>query len=76
MPKIGKVPKRFWKDAQWVRENYSELLRKYPDKWIAVVGRKVISSGKDLSRVERIARKKTSRSLIYSTYIGCGHHVY
>lgn len=76
MPKIHAVPKRFWEDAQWVRKNYSELLRKYPDRWIAVVGKKVICSGKDLGRVERIARKKTSRSMIYSTYIGCGHHVY
>ncbi|UCE37398.1 MAG: hypothetical protein JSW00_18375 [Thermoplasmata archaeon] len=76
MPKNPTIPKRFWEDAQWVRNNYSELLRKYPDRWIAVVGKKVICSGKNLSRVRSIAKRKTSRSLIYSTYIGCGHHVY
>ena len=76
MPRVHKVPNGFWEDAKWVRDNYSELLRKYPDKWIAVVGKKVISSGKILSRVERNAKKKTRRSLIYSTFIGCGHHVY
>ena len=73
---IPKMPKEFWDDDLWAEDHYSALVEKYPDQWVAVVDKKVISFGKDLGLVEEEARMKTGKKYISITYVECGHHVY
>jgi len=73
-----KVPREFWDDAEWAEKHYSELQRKFSDKWIAVVNKKVVSSGTNIRRVEEEAEKitKKSRNQIPVLFVECGAHVY
>ena len=59
-PEPPKLPKRYFEDDKWVRENLNELTQKYPDHWIAVLEKEVVIASKDLGEVERVARKKAA----------------
>ena len=37
--------KEFWEDIRWIEENYAELQKQFKDKWVAIVGKKVVSYG-------------------------------
>ncbi|MGQ9469352.1 MAG: DUF5678 domain-containing protein [Nitrososphaerales archaeon] len=56
-------PKDFWDDMRWGEEHYAELQKQYQDKWVAIVGKKVVSYGEKLGDVEEEARKKLVRNL-------------
>jgi len=75
MEKI-KIPKEFWEDAKWAEEHYSELIKKYPEEWIAIVDKKVVSRGENLALVREEARAKTGRERIPTIFVECGDHVY
>ena len=69
-------PKEFWDDMKWGRVHYSELVRKYPDKWIAIVDKKVISSGESIKKIRKEAMEKTGRKHIPVIFVEFGAHVY
>jgi len=71
-------PKEFWDDLKWGREHYSELVREYSDKWVAIVDGKVVSAGESIKRVEAEAEKNTGRpkDKIPVMFVECGAHVY
>lgn len=73
---MEKMPKEFWEDAKWAEKHYSELAKKFPDEWVAVVNREVVTSGKDLAMVKEEAKLKTGRVKIPTIFIECGDHVY
>ena len=52
MPKLPKLPKRYWDDIEWARKHLSELHRKYEGKWVAVVNKKVVAAGKNTAFLE------------------------
>ena len=61
-PEPKKLPKRFFEDSKWLNENISELTRKYPDHWIAVLEKEVVIGSKDLDKVKRVARKRAAEA--------------
>lgn len=73
---MKRIPKDFWADMKWGREHRTELLDKYINQWVAIVDKKVISAGKDLSKVEEEARWKTHRKQIPILFIDSGEHIY
>jgi hypothetical protein len=52
-------PKEFWEDMKWGEENYSELMRKYPERWVVIVDKKVVGVGMSTSEAEKEAYRKT-----------------
>jgi hypothetical protein len=44
--------KQYFEDRDWVAEHYKELQEKYPDEWVAVKDKTVISHGGDVDKVE------------------------
>ncbi len=75
MEKI-KIPKEFWDDMKWGREHKSEFIEKYPNQWVAIHKKKIISAGKNLSNVEEEARWKTHRKQIPTLFIDTGENIY
>ncbi len=69
-------PKEFWEDKRWAREHYGELQRKYRDKWVAIVGEKVVSYGDKLGDVEAEAKRKTGKQYIPLTFVESGAAIY
>ncbi|MBI1928190.1 hypothetical protein HYR99_28590 [Candidatus Poribacteria bacterium] len=68
-PEPEKLPKRYFEDFKWIRENTNELSQKYPDHWIAVLQKEVVIASKDLGEVEEVARKRAAE-------VGKGQCVY
>ncbi len=64
-----KLPKRYFEDSKWLRENLTELTKKYPDYWIAILEKEVVIASKDLDQVKRVAYKKEAE-------VGVGQCVY
>ena len=40
-------------------ENYPELMRKYHERWIAIVSKRVVGVGRSMSEAEKEAHKNT-----------------
>jgi hypothetical protein len=71
-----RLSKKFWDDDKWALANYGSLVKKYPDKWIAVVNKQVVAYGDGIDEVRDIARKKTKRVHIPVLFIEGKAHVY
>lgn len=74
--KIPKISNKFWDNMEWGRIHHTELLKKYPDMWVAIVDHCVVSAGKNLMEVKNTARKKTGKKNIPVVYVECGAHIY
>lgn len=74
--KEGLLSKKFWQDNKWAHDHYQELSRKYPNQWIAVVNKKVVSAGKNLGKVEKESSKKAGKQDFPLLFIERGAHVY
>ena len=70
------VSKEFWDDAEWARKHYIELQKRYKNVWVAVVGKKVVSYGKNLKEVESKAEKLAGRKDIFTMYVESGAAIY
>jgi hypothetical protein len=57
----------FLDDMKWGEENYSELMRKYPGKWVAIVSKKVIGIGRSMSEAEEEAHWRSLKIKILAT---------
>ncbi|MDI6792054.1 MAG: DUF5678 domain-containing protein [bacterium] len=70
-----RLPKRFWEDKEWAFTHYSELVKKHPNMWIAVLNKSIIGVSSDLGKVEEI-KVKTGKRHIPVIFLEDGSHVY
>lgn len=52
------ILKEMKEDEEFLKENYSKLREKYPDKFIAIKKNKVIADGADIDTVKKKLEKK------------------
>ena len=71
MPKIRafekpeQIPSEFWEDKKWALEHYAELRRKYADMWVAIVNKKVVAFGENLTDEKgKSIRKEIGRPFV------------
>ncbi len=69
-------PREVWDDIRWGEEHYADLQRRYRDGWVAIVGGRVVSHGRDLGEVEERAKKLTGKSDVYTLFIESGANIY
>jgi len=74
--RISQIPARFWEDEEWAYENYAELLNLYPNKWVAIVDKKVVAVSDGSGKILEEARAKTGEDHIAMVFIEDGSHVY
>ena len=60
-PAVPPTPEEYWEDRKWAYDHIDEIVKAYPNLWVAVVDKKVIASGKVIADVERAAEKSTGR---------------
>ena len=71
------IPKSFWRDQRWAFTHYPQLVKRYGDRWVAVVNRRVVAASKSSVKAQEQARSKTGRQLpIAVVYVETGRHVY
>ena len=51
--------KQYTSDARWIARHYTNLSRKYANKWVAVHKSRVVAVGNDSGSVKRQAQKRT-----------------
>ena len=61
-PEPEPPPKRFWEDEKWIGENIMDLMRQYPDQWIAVLDKEVVAASKHRLEVNRVAKQKEAEA--------------
>ena len=71
------IPKSYWQDQRWAFAHYPDLVKRYRDRWVAVVNRRVVAASKSSVNAQKQARAKTGRQLpIAVVYVETGRHVY
>ena len=71
------IPKSYWQDQRWALAHYPDLVKRYRDRWVAVVNRRVVAASKSSVNAQKQARAKTGRQLpIAVVYVETGRHVY
>lgn len=76
---VGKkisLSNQFWKDDKWAHKNYQILSKRYPNKWVAVLNRKVISFSESLAKVKKEAERIAKGKDFPILFIEKGAHVY
>ena len=76
MHKKELLPNEFWQDDKWAHAHYQELARRYPNQWVAVFRKTVVSSGENLGQVEKEAEKRADGKDFPLMFIEKGAHVY
>jgi hypothetical protein len=73
---VSQIPPRFWEDEDWAYEHYAHLLNLYPNKWVAVVNKKVVAVSDGSGKILEEARAKTGQDHIAMVFIKDDSHVY
>ncbi len=51
-------------DYKWITQRYSELQRKYPNRYVAVKNGRVVASGREFGRVYDAAIRKVKKDFV------------
>ncbi len=70
------APKYVVDDYRWADTHHNELAKKYPEKWVAVVNKKVVSHGSQADRVLAKAHRCTPRPDVALVFIESRLHFY
>jgi hypothetical protein len=68
--------RKLWEDNRWLNEHWSEIVRAYPNVWVAVVEQQVVASGGDPEEVAKTTQEKTGRLEFPLCFVEQGIYVY
>lgn len=71
-----KMSPKYWEDQDWGVHHYKELVKEFPEMWVAIINKKVVAYGDSPSKVRKIAKKKTGEERIPVLFVEGGVHVY
>ena len=75
-PPVPPIPKQYWEDRKWAYDHIDEIVKEYPNLWVAVVKKEVVAAGKVIAEIEKIAEEKTGRKEFPIILAERGVHVY
>jgi hypothetical protein len=75
-PKPEIPPKEYWEDEKWADDNYTELVKKYPNMWITVVDKKVFAASSDPKEIISKTEFETGKKEFPIIFVEKGVHVY
>ncbi len=66
--------KEFWDDNEWSLEHATEISKRYPNQWVAIVDKQIIAAGKNAKEVGKVTIRKSGRKefVIYFAEQGFG----
>jgi hypothetical protein len=68
--KLNLVLQRYERAARYVAEHFDQLVRKYPERWVAVQGGRVVASSKTRAGLKKqIADFSPDNARPYVTYL-------
>jgi len=75
-PSLPPIPRTVLEDYHWADSHHIELARKYPEQWVAIVDKKVVSHGKRPDRVRARAHRYIKRPEIALHFVEGRIHLY
>lgn len=76
-PQLPKPPsKNYLADREWAHKNLTEISKQYPNQWVAVFNKTIISASLNGAEVERITFEKLGHQDFFIFYAEKGIHVY
>ena len=79
MKRNGKTAQTHWQDERdWAYSEavYPTLVRRYPNRWVAIAHHRVIAAGRNVMKVVAEARRKVDWEEIPLVFVERGIHVY
>ena len=76
IPNPPPVPKYVLADYRWADSHHNELAKKYPEKWVAVLKKRVVAHGRRADRVLAEAHRQTNRADVALLFIESRLHLY
>ena len=70
------VSKEYWENSEWAYEHMKEISAKYPNQWVVVFDKKVITASRSGSEAERIAKEKVGSREFVILFAEKGIRVY
>ena len=58
MEEVQKELEEFRKDTEWYQNHYEELLKQYPDHWVAIYDEKLVAASPDQDAMFAELKKK------------------
>ncbi len=69
-------PKEYWEDSEWAYEHMNEISEKYPNQWVVIYDKKVVTASTSGSEAEQIAREKVGNQEFVILFAEKGIRVY
>ena len=70
------VSKQYNQDMNWAFSHYTNLAKKYPNMWVACAKKRIIATGKSVTKVLKLAHRKVKSEQIPVVFIEKGIHIY
>ena len=74
--KPGPVPKYVLEDYRWADSHHTELAKRFPEQWIAIINKKVVAHGNRMDQVLAKAYRFTQRPDIAVHFVESRIHLY
>lgn len=65
-PPVPPTPREYWEGNDWANAHIAEIAAAYPNLWVAVVDKQVITSGKIIADVRKAAEAKLAKRIFLS----------
>ena len=59
LPSPGPID--YWEDSKWASEHFADIVKGYPNQWVAIVDKKVVAAGTTIAEVEKEGTERTGR---------------
>lgn len=59
LPSAG--PREYWDDSKWASEHFTQIVKEYPDQWVAIVDKRVVAAASSITEVEKKGSELTGR---------------
>jgi hypothetical protein len=76
IPSLPPIPRSVLEDYRWADSHHTQLAKKYPEQWVAIVDKKVVSHGKRPDRVRAKAHQHINRPEIALHFVEGHIHLY
>jgi hypothetical protein len=68
--------KNYLADREWAHQNLAEISKQYPNQWVAVFNKKIISASINGAEAERISYEQLGHQDFFIFYAEKGIHFY
>ena len=69
-------PKREQREYDWAFAHYPQLVKRYPNQWVAVANHRIVAAGRSLARVLAKAHQQVDWPHVPHLFVEAGVHVY